>query len=154
VLGCVPCVALAWLGNESRLEYVGRATAGEARANVRAIARAVVGYAEERAAVPGPRGAPVLPPALPPTPATPTAERQAWPPSADPTWAAIGFQPIDPVYYSYEYAPDPDGRGFVVRARGDLDGDGALSLFEIRGQVDDSTGEITLAEITVSDELE
>lgn len=153
VFGCLPCVGLAWLGNESRLEYLSRAKAGEARANVRAIAQGIVSQAADGALAPGAAAAPVLPRALPPTPATPTPERQAWPSSADPGWAAIGFQP-DPVYYSYEYAPDPDGAGFVVRARGDLDGDGALSLFEIRGDVDGATGEIVLAPIAITDELE
>jgi hypothetical protein len=88
-----------------------------------------------------------LPPALPPTPSQVPcgAEPVPWPQSAAPGWRALGFSPTDPVRYSYEYAPDPDGKSFTVRARGDLNCDGKTSLFEAR------SGQLLLH---IEDELE
>jgi hypothetical protein len=35
--------------------------------------------------------------------------------------------------HAYSFAFESNGTGFVARARGDLDGDGTLSTFEVRG---------------------
>ncbi|AKF03792.1 hypothetical protein DB32_000941 [Sandaracinus amylolyticus] len=130
----------------SFISYVRRSKTSEAHANVALLARAVAAAYEDAQ----PRA---LPPALSSMPGVPGPERRVWPADAEPGWAELGFAP-PPVYYAYEYQPDLDGRGFVVRARGDLDGDGVQSTFEIRGTVDPTSGSIVLAPITVIDELE
>ena len=77
-----------------------------------------------------------LPSAAGPTPATPTAV------DGRDTWQALSFQPDHPVRFSYSFLPSRDGCGIddtessvVLRARGDLDGDGVLSTFERRASV-------------------
>jgi hypothetical protein len=75
-----------------------------------------------------------LPLALPRTPAQVPcgSDPQAWPSDAAPGWKALGFAPDGPVRYAYEYAPDADGKSFVVRAYGDIDCDGKSSVWEMR----------------------
>jgi hypothetical protein len=55
------------------------------------------------------------------------------------TWTAIGFEPEEPIRYRYSVATQVPGcagagrrtgAGLVLRAEGDLDGDGTLSHFE------------------------
>jgi hypothetical protein len=57
------------------------------------------------------------------------------------TWAALGFAPDRPLRYRYTFLPVKEGCNLesengrpilVLRAEGDLDGDGKLSLFERR----------------------
>lgn len=48
-------------------------------------------------------------------------------------WRAIRFEVHQPHAYSYEYRPD--ARGFTALAYGDLDCDGVVSTFSIRGEV-------------------
>lgn len=59
------------------------------------------------------------------------------------TWAALGFQPTIPIRFRYTFLPHAGGCGLtaseshplvVLRAEGDLDGDGVLSLFERTAQ--------------------
>ena len=54
-----------------------------------------------------------------------------------PTWRALGFAPERPVYFSYEVTPTQvgceltgEGPQLILRAYGDLDGDGMESTFE------------------------
>ena len=151
---CIPCTGvLAAVAIPSFIGYVRRSKTSEAHANLAVLARGVVAAYENEQLQPDGTVARRLPPALSATPGMPGPERQAWPPSADPGWAALGFAP-PPVYYAYEYAPDLDGRGFVVRAHGDLDGDGVRSLFEIRGTIDPAADELVLAPIAMTNELE
>ena len=88
-----------------------------------------------------------LPSAAGPTPATPTADPESVDFLADEvegrdTWRALSFQPDRPVRFSYSFLPSRDGCGIddtessvVLRARGDLDGDGVFSTFERRASV-------------------
>ena len=154
---CVVCSGVgAAVAIPSFVGYVRRSKTAEAHANLRVMAQGVIA-AWDREQL-GPGGTVVthrLPPALPPTPATPPSQlKQMWPHDAAPGWSELGFTPPEPLYYVYEYAPDPDGAGFVVRARGDLDGDGTQSLFELRGVIDPAAQSITLLPITTTDELE
>ena len=98
-----------------------------------------------------------LPEAAGPTPAKPS-QRPIEVLFADPkapgsaTWQALGFEPSRPIRYRYTLAvPTPgcqqmrDSRGqFVVsiRAEGDLDGDGVLSLFERDATMQDGALEL------------
>lgn len=97
----------------------------EARLNVKLLLRAVQAAQEKSGQ---------LPAALPLTPSrVPCGESpQPWPADAPAGWSALGFAPAEPVRFSYEYAPGPDGKSFTVRARGDLNCDGRTSLFEGR----------------------
>ena len=63
----------------------------------------------------------------------------------DPTWQALGVRPEGPVWFKYRvkasddparapaniFRPRPSGPWFQAQARGDFNGDGTLSLFEI-----------------------
>lgn len=54
----------------------------------------------------------------------------------DPGFSCLGFAQSGPQYYQYDYESTP--AGFTAIARGDLDGDGVLSTFEIEGQLEGS----------------
>jgi hypothetical protein len=56
-------------------------------------------------------------------------------------FACLGFSLELPQYYQYSYQASPDGR-FAVTAHGDLNADGQVSTFVLRGQVAGSTVEI------------
>ena len=56
------------------------------------------------------------------------APGQAW---QHPAWRDIGFSMPEKQYYSYEYEVARDGKSAIVRAIGDLDGDGVESRFEL-----------------------
>ncbi|MBX3231646.1 MAG: hypothetical protein KIT84_23535 [Labilithrix sp.] len=79
-----------------------------------------------------------LPASAPMTPeAPPRGAKQAYPAEIweHPTWKALSFQPApDGVPIAYAYAFDAHADGFVAHAHGDLDGDGVLSTFEMRGK--------------------
>jgi type II secretory pathway pseudopilin PulG len=91
-----------------------------------------------------------LPKAAGPTPPTPTVDPQDvdfFSPEepGSPTWRALDFQPDRPVRFSYSFVPNRDGClldeagdsvAVVLRAQGDLDGDGVRSTFEHRAVVD------------------
>jgi len=102
------------------LGYTLRAKTAEAAANLRQLstastARCQQGQASSSAG---------------PLPAMPGADKQLADFSADPGFAALGFDPMAPVYYRYTVLPQADGTT-AIRAEGDLDGDGVLSLFEV-----------------------
>ena len=53
-----------------------------------------------------------------------------------PSWKALGFRPSAegvPHAYAFSFESTAGDKAFVAQARGDLDGDGVLSTFEIRG---------------------
>jgi type II secretory pathway pseudopilin PulG len=70
----------------------------------------------------------------------PRGKKEADPPGTwdTPAWKALDFRPAPegaPHAYAFAFdAPKPN-EAFVARARGDLDGDGLLSTFEIRGGI-------------------
>jgi hypothetical protein len=54
------------------------------------------------------------------------------------TWRALGFRPVPEgvphaFAFAFESVPGESGSRFVARAHGDLDGDGVVSTFEVRG---------------------
>lgn len=84
-----------------------------------------------------------LPPAAGPTPETPSPDPRTVDFVADDvtgkdTWRALGFTPAVPLRYRYTFAPSssgcdlPSGASLILRAEGDLDGDGVYSRFERR----------------------
>lgn len=106
-----------------------------------------------------------------PGPAGPTPEA----PSVDPvdvafrdgdgtdpnTWKALDYQPLGPVRFSYSFVPEhadcdrkATGVVAVLRAEGDLDGDGNRSLFERRVIVDRETGAVRGDVLMMRDRVE
>lgn len=89
-----------------------------------------------------------VPDAAGPTPASPSADPVEIAFAAEgeagaATWKALGFQPQGAIRYSYAFVPESigcesrsHGAIAVLRAHGDLDGDGERSLFERRVSVD------------------
>jgi hypothetical protein len=109
---------------------------GEAREAVYVIARALVDYAT-RTRVPGKR--PKFPPSAPLVPDDiPYGKRVTPNPHAftHPSWRDIGFSSDKPTFYACDFVTAKDGRSVVVRARGDIDGDGTTSLFELDVRLD------------------
>jgi hypothetical protein len=106
------------------------------------LGAAAVVYAEAAAA-----DAPAFPDTAPLTPAAPPRGKK----EADPigtwdgaTWKALSFRPSAegvPHAYAFSFERAPGGNAFVAQARGDLDGDGVLSTFEIRGHARRPGGE-------------
>lgn len=74
------------------------------------------------------------------TPAAPRCEKLATPPGRwqAPGWKELQFAIEEPHYYSFEFLSSGSGLGavFTARSYGDLDCDGTLSTFELRGSVD------------------
>jgi hypothetical protein len=80
-----------------------------------------------------------FPESAPLTPATPPrGTKEADFPGAweGATWKALAFRPTPegvPHAYAFSFDSTSGGSAFVAQARGDLDGDGVLSTFEVRG---------------------
>ena len=73
-------------------------------------------------------------PLTPHTPPRGTKEADPPGPWETPTWTALGFHPGPAgAPHAYAFSYESTGSSFIARARGDLDGDGVMSLFEIRG---------------------
>jgi hypothetical protein len=93
------------------------------------LGQSALAYAEANGRFPDP--AP-LTPAVPPR-----GKKEVDPPGTwdAPTWQALAFRAApDGVPHAYSFSFDvPQPGGFVAQARGDVDGDGVLSTFEIRG---------------------
>jgi len=85
------------------------------------------------------------PPSAPQTPPVPPrGTREIDPPGTwdHPSWNALAFRPCPegtPHAYAFAFTSSlgADGSSFVATSRGDLDGDGVLSTFEIRGSASD-----------------
>lgn len=61
-----------------------------------------------------------------------------WGGSGSAGWTCLNFSMSDPQQYQYDYqvsATTGDGATFTAIARGDIDGDGALSTFQLGGQI-------------------
>lgn len=121
-LFCVVSIVAA-IAIPAFVRYVKRSKTAEAEMNVRALVVGAQLLCEDDLQP----GYPTVPAG--PLPARPSSMTQAPGFAADPTFAALGFTPIDPVYYSYSVVPDGVG-GLTLRANGDLDDDGVLSTFE------------------------
>lgn len=136
VLGCVPGIGiLAAIAIPAFIGYTRRSKAQEARSNLRLLGAAVERHCamdridpSSRAIVTG-----VLPGPAGPIPATVPAGSAVVASTelaANPVFAQLGFAPAEPLRYSYEIASE--GTAVIIRARGDLDGDGTFSTFETR----------------------
>jgi hypothetical protein len=125
LLGCIAAVAIPAFLREMHASRFVEPTEGLARMGASALT-----YAEGHGAFPE---SVALTPAAPPR-----GKKEADPPGTwdAPTWKALDFRASPegvPHAYSFAFDNTTGGTGFVARARGDLDGDGVLSLFEVRG---------------------
>lgn len=96
------------------------------------IAAAALAAAQTRLRFP--ESAP-LTPAIPPRGMTAVDPPGTW---DSPSWQALAFRPVDegvPHAYSFSFESQNVGTSFVAQSRGDLDGDGVLSTFEVRGDM-------------------
>jgi hypothetical protein len=123
LLGTIAAVAIPTCARELHASRLVEPTDGLARMSTAAVA-----YAAQNQRFP--ESAP-LTPSVPPR-----GRKEADPPGTwdGPTWKALDFRPApEGVPHAYSFAFESTGGGFVARARGDLDGDGILSTFEVRG---------------------
>lgn len=94
------------------------------------------------------RGKQLYPESVPRTPRdVPSGAPAADPPGSwdHPTWVALGIAFTRPHSYTFEFDSQRGGRRskYVAVAQGDLDGDGQLSEFSIRGEVTDGQDPVT-----------
>jgi len=92
------------------------------------IGAGAIAYAEANGRFPD--SAPLTPPV------PPRGKKEVDPPGTwdTPAWKALGFRPVaDGVPHAYSFSFESTGDRFVAQAKGDLDGDGVPSTFEIRG---------------------
>ncbi len=124
--------ALAALAVNGVKRYITATKVELGRDTVLEIAARLNTYANEARDHRFPRSAPRVPQKIP-AGIKVTATLADW---QHKSWSAIDFHPEEDLYYSYEYETSKDGKRATVRARGDLDGDGVESLFELDVRVE------------------
>ncbi|MEY4580222.1 MAG: hypothetical protein RL701_4925 [Pseudomonadota bacterium] len=144
VIGMLLAVALPTLSRTVQPSKL-----AEAREQLETLYGAAADYYAEPRAVAGHVAAHCLPPAVGPTPSTsapdpvPADFAQA-PSGAGAIWSALGFTPSTPLRFRYSFLPSAAGCSFehgerpawlILRAEGDLDGDGHYSQYERRAQI-------------------
>jgi type IV pilus assembly protein PilA len=143
---------LGVLGVVGLRKYLGGAKSSEVRNSLGQIAKdATAAYERREPAGPGSSLGRVCPSASRPVPEDPssvrgkayTSTRFEWEidKPADAGFACLGFELTQPQFYQYRYEATPTS--FVAVGRGDLDGDGRLSTFALRGAVEE--GRVVLA---------
>jgi type II secretory pathway pseudopilin PulG len=133
LLGSIAAVAIPTFAREIHASRFVEPVEGLAR-----LGESAVAYAEEHGRFPD---------SAPLTPASPPRGRKevdvpgTW---DHPTWQALSFRASpEGVPHSYSFSfESSDGATFIAQARGDLDGDGILSTFEIRGEMQGDTPEV------------
>lgn len=134
----IPCCGVtASIAIPAFIGYLTRAKTAEASANLRNLHVLAEGY--YTASHHGPDGVArthcVVSSGR--TPNMPGPGKTLLPSSLGPAFDELGFSAADPVYYQYEIVSvggcghGPDEALYTFRARGDLDGDGTESLYEI-----------------------
>jgi hypothetical protein len=128
-------------------QYTASAKAAEARSTVGMIAMSLTVYAEQNGKFPA--SAPAVPKDVPRG-----AKYQSSPADwSSASWQAIHFTLDSPQYYSYAFKTAPDGRSALVSARGDLNGDGKTSSFEMKVEFDRDK-HVKRGRLVVKNELE
>ncbi|MFO0665934.1 MAG: hypothetical protein U0174_18430 [Polyangiaceae bacterium] len=123
LLGTVLAVAVPSCLRDLQASHLAEATNGITR-----MANAAVAYKEAHGQFP--KSAP-LTPTVPPRGMLREDPPGTW---DHPTWKALDFRATrEGVPHAYCFQFDSDENGFRARAQGDLDGDGILSTFELRG---------------------
>jgi hypothetical protein len=109
---------------------------GDARDDVYFIARALADYVNRQRGLGRPArfppSAPLIPDEIPDgKPVVPNPRA-----FAHPSWQDIGYSSDRPTFYACDFLTSKDGKSAVVQARGDIDGDGTTSLFELDVRLD------------------
>jgi hypothetical protein len=132
-------VAFAVVSTE---RYLASAKAAEAKAVMAVIVKAYQHSLREALAT-SPKKPRKLA-SLPPVPATvPRGEPYQSKPEDWKGWAALQFSIAEPQRYQYEVVAAKNGKTAQVIARGDLDGDGDLSVRTLTLELDPKTGQLT-----------
>lgn len=144
LLGCISAVAVPTCIREVHASRFVEPTSGLTRLGAASVAYAtIVGTFPETAP---------LTPSVPPRGKKEVDPAGTW---DGPTWSALGFRASpEGVPHAYSFALEATGTGFVARARGDLDGDGILSTFEVTGIMRPGTPPEVLRGMHVDAELE
>lgn len=153
---------MAGTGTYGFRRYLANAKIAEAKTTVGAVARALGAKVQEDveaekkkkggkvAKVRFPASTGLTPPSVPAgTKFVPGAD--TW---SHPTWKAIRFRIAVPIFYSYEIEVSRDGKSAIVRARGDLDGDGVLSTFELPMQLSPQGDVLIATQVQIDNEFE
>lgn len=106
--------------------YIVRAKIAEARAHVAQISQRLREHAEGAGQGSLPKSAPLTPAKVPPGTKI-RSDRSAW---QHPSWRAIDYFIEREHYFAYEFVTAKDRKSAVVRAHGDLNGDGNITLIE------------------------
>jgi hypothetical protein len=144
ILGSAAAVAVPAFVRELHASRLVEPTDGLQR-----LGAAAVAYAEKNGHYPD--SAPLTPAA------PPRGRKEADPPGTwdTPAWRALAFRPVpEGVPHAYAFSFASDGVSFVAQAHGDLDGDGILSTFEIRGVARAGEAPQVLPGMYVESELE
>lgn len=123
LLGCIAAVAVPTFIREVHASRFVESTDGLNRLGASALAHAAAHSTF-------PASAPLTPPVVP------RGQKEVDPPGTwdHPTWTALDFRASpESVPHAYAFSFESAGTAFVAQARGDLDGDGILSTFEIKG---------------------
>jgi type II secretory pathway pseudopilin PulG len=125
----VPCLGVAAaVGLPMWLAFERETQVAEAVPNLEQLRSALEAYRAEHGR---------YPPDLPAMPGEPGPEPRRWPTGDQRGWDAIAFRPSEHLYFAYEVETSDDGMSYTARARGDLDGDGQQSRFELRSGIAD-----------------
>ncbi len=123
LFGCIAAVAVPTFFREVHASRFVEPTDGLSRLGTNALAHAAAHS--------------VFPESAPLTPAAvPRGTKDVDPPGTwdHPTWVALEFRATpESVPHAYAFSFESSGSGFVGQAHGDLDGDGVLSTFEVKG---------------------
>lgn len=123
LLGSIAAVAIPTFARELHASRLVEPQDGLVRMGTRAMA-----FAEANQSFPA---SAALTPGVPPRGTKAVDPPGTW---DTPTWTALEFRPVaEGVPHAYSFAFESSSGSFIGRARGDLDGDGILSTFEIRG---------------------
>lgn len=153
---------LAAIAIPSYVKYIAKSKATEARMLLRKMYDgARIYYLDPPADTNGAVASKFPSPSVGPTPPPGTCCAQGGKCAPDaalwdhPTWRKLAFSVDDSHHYSYEYEVIDETSEIVVRAYGDLDCDGVLSTFEMRGKIEEGAdGLEARPELRVVNELE
>lgn len=144
-LGAVVVVGAAFMAYGT-WRFLAHTHMAEATRNLSQIETGLRKVAHERHAFP--RSSEPIPSTVPRAPiVVPDADWQK------PPWTDLDFKIVEPHRYQYELQTSPDGKHCFARARGDLDGDGVTSLFELEEKIG-ANGEAERAVLRITNEDE
>jgi len=134
---------LAALATHGVRSYITRSKAAEARNTVAAIARTYVADWETETGAPRAKRKLASYPAVPKT----VPKGTTWPSTSKDwaSWKQLRFEMDGPLRYQYEIVAAKDGESAKIVARGDLNGDGRTSLFEVAVKVDRAKDTLVVA---------